>query len=225
MWKVYLDLKVYAASLANCRDALQRDQVYLVQVWYKIHEIWIFIVTPSQVLEILPNLTYIGSFMTENIVMQAEAAFAEKDYLRAASFYAKVGALSIHNPLTLWLFIDIITKVDEQFTKKPSLAWKQDRCRCGYLILCLRLFYCDYYFYLKFRSCFLWSCYWSSCFTWAVVEISNYSIWHIYMYSTQRLARFMRFTSWRLNLWSVNHLQGADMIVHGPCLLHEKHLI
>lgn len=32
MWKVYLDLKEYAAALANCRDALQRDQVYLVQV-------------------------------------------------------------------------------------------------------------------------------------------------------------------------------------------------
>ncbi|EYU22146.1 hypothetical protein ABFS82_09G018000 [Erythranthe guttata] len=31
MWKVYLDLKVYAAALANCRDPLQRDQVYLVQ--------------------------------------------------------------------------------------------------------------------------------------------------------------------------------------------------
>ena len=32
MWKVYLDLKVFAAALANCRDPLQRDQVYLVQV-------------------------------------------------------------------------------------------------------------------------------------------------------------------------------------------------
>lgn len=32
MWKVYLDMKEYAAALANCRDPLQRDQVYLVQV-------------------------------------------------------------------------------------------------------------------------------------------------------------------------------------------------
>lgn len=32
MWKVYLDMKVYAAALANCRDPLQRDQVYLSQV-------------------------------------------------------------------------------------------------------------------------------------------------------------------------------------------------
>lgn len=32
MWKVYLDLKDYAAALANCRDPLQRDQVYLAQV-------------------------------------------------------------------------------------------------------------------------------------------------------------------------------------------------
>ncbi|CAI0550072.1 unnamed protein product [Linum tenue] len=31
MWKVYLDMKEYAASLANCRDPFQRDQVYLVQ--------------------------------------------------------------------------------------------------------------------------------------------------------------------------------------------------
>ncbi|GFY99076.1 zinc ion binding protein [Actinidia rufa] len=50
MWKVYLDLKEYAAALANCRDPLQRDQVYLAQ---------------------------------------AEAAFSAKDFLRAASFYAK----------------------------------------------------------------------------------------------------------------------------------------
>lgn len=32
MWKVYLDMKEYAAALANCRDPIQRDQVYLVQV-------------------------------------------------------------------------------------------------------------------------------------------------------------------------------------------------
>lgn len=36
MWKVYLDLKVYAAALANCRDLLQRDQVYLVQVIFDV---------------------------------------------------------------------------------------------------------------------------------------------------------------------------------------------
>lgn len=36
MWKVYLDLKVYAAALANCRDPLQRDQVYLVQVIFDV---------------------------------------------------------------------------------------------------------------------------------------------------------------------------------------------
>uniref|UniRef100_A0A803N7L5 Pep3/Vps18/deep orange domain-containing protein n=1 Tax=Chenopodium quinoa TaxID=63459 RepID=A0A803N7L5_CHEQI len=50
MWKVYLDMKEYAAALANCRDALQRDQVYLAQ---------------------------------------AEVAFSTKDFLRAASFFAK----------------------------------------------------------------------------------------------------------------------------------------
>ncbi|KAK3017944.1 hypothetical protein RJ639_005223 [Escallonia herrerae] len=31
MWKVYLNLKEYAAALANCRDPFQRDQVYLEQ--------------------------------------------------------------------------------------------------------------------------------------------------------------------------------------------------
>ncbi|XP_061346722.1 vacuolar sorting protein 18 isoform X1 [Gastrolobium bilobum] len=31
MWKVYLDMKEYAAALANCRDPFQRDQVHLVQ--------------------------------------------------------------------------------------------------------------------------------------------------------------------------------------------------
>lgn len=31
MWKVYLDLMEYAEALANCRNALQRDQVYLGQ--------------------------------------------------------------------------------------------------------------------------------------------------------------------------------------------------
>ncbi|CAN1220528.1 Vacuolar sorting protein 18 [Linum perenne] len=31
MWKVYLNMKEFAAALANCRDPFQRDQVYLVQ--------------------------------------------------------------------------------------------------------------------------------------------------------------------------------------------------
>lgn len=35
MWKVYLDMKDYAAALANCRNAFQRDEVYLAQVtWF-----------------------------------------------------------------------------------------------------------------------------------------------------------------------------------------------
>ncbi|KAG8502091.1 hypothetical protein CXB51_000253 [Gossypium anomalum] len=60
MWKVYLDMKEYAAALANSRDPLQRDQVYLVQVLSSLH-----------------------------LVCQAEAAFSSRDFLRAASFYAK----------------------------------------------------------------------------------------------------------------------------------------
>jgi hypothetical protein len=62
MWKVYLDLKVYAAALANCRDPLQRDQVYLVQ---------------------------------------AESAFTDKEYLRAASFYAKINYVISFEEVTL----------------------------------------------------------------------------------------------------------------------------
>ena len=37
MLKVYLDVKEYAAALANSRDPLQRDQIYLVQVLYSLH--------------------------------------------------------------------------------------------------------------------------------------------------------------------------------------------
>ncbi|KAL3334187.1 hypothetical protein AABB24_030774 [Solanum stoloniferum] len=62
MWKMYLDLKEYAAALASCRDALQRDQVYLVQ---------------------------------------AEAAFVAKEFLRAASFYAKMNYVSSFEEISL----------------------------------------------------------------------------------------------------------------------------
>lgn len=62
MWKVYLDMKEYAAALAHCRDPLQRDQVYL---------------------------------------LQADAAFASRDFLRAASFYAKVNYILSFEEITL----------------------------------------------------------------------------------------------------------------------------
>ena len=39
MWKVYLDMKEYAAALSNCRDPLQRDQVYLVQVAFVANKV------------------------------------------------------------------------------------------------------------------------------------------------------------------------------------------
>lgn len=32
MWQVYLEMKEYVTALANCRNPLQRDQVYLLQV-------------------------------------------------------------------------------------------------------------------------------------------------------------------------------------------------
>lgn len=47
---------------------------------------------------ILLHLTYTWSFVIKNIVTQAEEAFIGKDFLRAASFYAKVVYLS---PITL----------------------------------------------------------------------------------------------------------------------------
>ncbi|XP_022952155.1 vacuolar protein sorting-associated protein 18 homolog [Cucurbita moschata] len=62
MWKVYLDMKEYTASLAHCRDSLQRDQVYLAQ---------------------------------------AEEALASRDYLRAASFYAKINYILSFEEITL----------------------------------------------------------------------------------------------------------------------------
>lgn len=62
MWKVYLDIKDYAAALVNCRDQLQRDQVYLVQ---------------------------------------AEAAFASREFLRAASFFAKINYVLSFEEITL----------------------------------------------------------------------------------------------------------------------------
>lgn len=62
MWKVYLDIKDYAAALVNCRDQLQRDRVYLVQ---------------------------------------AEAAFASREFLRAASFFAKINYVLSFEEITL----------------------------------------------------------------------------------------------------------------------------
>ncbi|PON81924.1 Deep orange protein [Trema orientale] len=91
MWKVYLDMKDYAAALANCRDALQRDQVYLVQ---------------------------------------AEAAFVSKDYLRAASFYAKINFILSFEEITL-KFISV-SEQDALRTfllrKLDNLA-KDDKCQ------------------------------------------------------------------------------------------------
>lgn len=97
MWKVYLDMKEYAAALANCRDPFQRDQVYLVQVPGHLHLLclrydlsgsinsWFFFFPFYQ--------KFIVWFFIRIFVVQAEAAFSSKDYFRAASFYAKVNSL------------------------------------------------------------------------------------------------------------------------------------
>ncbi|GMN61189.1 hypothetical protein TIFTF001_030269 [Ficus carica] len=89
MWKVYLDMNDYAAALANCRDPLQRDQVYL---------------------------------------LQAEAAFTSKDYLRAASFNAKM-LLDITHINFMLSFEEITLKfisVNEQDALRTFLLRKLD---------------------------------------------------------------------------------------------------
>ncbi|GLT94181.1 hypothetical protein SLE2022_119360 [Rubroshorea leprosula] len=91
MWKVYLDMKEYAAALAHCRDPLQRDRVYLVE---------------------------------------AEAAFNSKDFLRAASFYAKINHILSFEEITL-KFISV-SEQDALRTfllrKLDNLA-KDDKCQ------------------------------------------------------------------------------------------------
>lgn len=62
MWQVYLDMKAYAVALSHCRNAFQRDQVYLVQ---------------------------------------ADAAFAAKEYYIAASFYAKMNYILSFEEISL----------------------------------------------------------------------------------------------------------------------------
>ncbi|KAH9744301.1 vacuolar sorting protein 18 [Citrus sinensis] len=81
MWKVYLDMKEYAAALANCRDPLQRDQ--------------------------------------------AEAAFATKDFHRAASFYAKCISLKLMEGV---LQINYILSFEEITLKFISVS-EQDALR------------------------------------------------------------------------------------------------
>ncbi|PKI35052.1 vacuolar sorting protein 18 isoform X2 [Punica granatum] len=91
MWKVYLDMKDYAAALANCRDPLQRDQVYLVQ---------------------------------------AEAAFASREFLRAASFYAKINYVLSFEEITL-KFISV-SEQDALRTfllRKLDNLTKDDKCQ------------------------------------------------------------------------------------------------
>ncbi|OMO98799.1 hypothetical protein COLO4_13682 [Corchorus olitorius] len=91
MWKVYLDMKEYAAALANSRDPLQRDQVYLVQ---------------------------------------AEDAFTSRDFLRAASFYAKINYILSFEEITL-KFISV-SEQDALRTfllRKLDNLTKDDKCQ------------------------------------------------------------------------------------------------
>ncbi|CAH8388944.1 unnamed protein product [Eruca vesicaria subsp. sativa] len=91
MWKVHLDLKDYAAALANCRDPLQRDQVYLVQ---------------------------------------AEAAFANKEYLRAASFYSKINYVISFEEVTLkFISINEPEALRTFLLRKLDTLSKDDKCQ------------------------------------------------------------------------------------------------
>ncbi|KAL4272066.1 hypothetical protein GQ457_13G006460 [Hibiscus cannabinus] len=94
MWKVYLDMKDYAAALANSRDPLQRDQVYLVQ---------------------------------------AEAAFSSRDFLRAASFYAKINYILSFEEITL-KFISVNEQASSDalrtfLLRKLDNLSKDDKCQ------------------------------------------------------------------------------------------------
>ncbi|KAM4093317.1 hypothetical protein ACB094_06G106900 [Castanea mollissima] len=91
MWKVYLDMNEYAAALANCRDPLQRDQVYLVQ---------------------------------------AEAAFASKDYHRAASFFAKINYMLSFEEVTLkFITIGEQDALRTFLLRKLDNLAKDDKCQ------------------------------------------------------------------------------------------------
>ncbi|XP_052198989.1 vacuolar sorting protein 18 isoform X2 [Diospyros lotus] len=91
MWKVYLELKAYAAALANCRDPFQRDQVNLAQ---------------------------------------AEAAFADKDFLRAASFYAKINYILSFEEITLkFISINEQDPLRTFLLRKLDNLAKDDKCQ------------------------------------------------------------------------------------------------
>ncbi|KAI5567953.1 hypothetical protein BDE02_13G125700 [Populus trichocarpa] len=91
MWKVYLDMKDYAAALANCRDPLQRDQVYLVQ---------------------------------------ADAAFTSRDFLRAASFYAKINyILSFEEVALKFISVGEQDALRTFLLRKLDNLAKDDKCQ------------------------------------------------------------------------------------------------
>ncbi|CAH8391561.1 unnamed protein product [Eruca vesicaria subsp. sativa] len=105
MWKVYLDLKVFAAALANCRDPIQRDQVYLVQ---------------------------------------AEAAFADKEYLRAASFYAKINYVISFEEVTLkFISINEPEALRTFLLRKLDTLSKDDKCQITMISTWLTELYLD----------------------------------------------------------------------------------
>ncbi|KAK8622377.1 hypothetical protein V6N13_117296 [Hibiscus sabdariffa] len=93
MWKVYLDMKDYTAALANSRDPLQRDQIYLVQ---------------------------------------AETAFSSRDFLRAASFYAKLNYILSFEEITL-KFISVNEQASDALRtfllRKLDNLSKDDKCQ------------------------------------------------------------------------------------------------
>ncbi|KAI4341061.1 hypothetical protein MLD38_025832 [Melastoma candidum] len=91
MWKVYLNIKDFAAALANSRDQLQRDQVYLVQ---------------------------------------AEAAFSSRDFLRAASFYSKINYVLSFEEITLkFISVGEQDALRTFLLRKLDNLTKDDKCQ------------------------------------------------------------------------------------------------
>ncbi|XP_027343327.1 vacuolar sorting protein 18 isoform X2 [Abrus precatorius] len=72
MWKVYLDMKEYAAALANCRDPFQRDQVYLAEAAFSSKDYF-------RAASFYAKINYILSF--EEVTLKFISA-SEQDALR-----------------------------------------------------------------------------------------------------------------------------------------------
>ncbi|PHT89244.1 hypothetical protein T459_04357 [Capsicum annuum] len=113
MWKVYLNLKEYAAALASCRDAMQRDQVYL-----------------------------------------AEAAFVAKEFLRAASFYAKINYVLSFEEISLkFISIGEQDALRTFLLRKLDSLSKDEKCQITMISTWATELYLDKVWLRAFKRC------------------------------------------------------------------------